>query len=66
MRNVKKVVGSIPGRVKPKTLKLVSDASPLSTQRLGVSAKADRSRVRIMCLGEVARLPVDRCFQQSL
>ena len=30
-----KVVGSIPGRVKPKTLKLVFADSPLRTQNLG-------------------------------
>ena len=30
------VVGSIHGRVKPKTLKLVFAASPLSTRHLGV------------------------------
>ena len=29
--NVKQIVGSSPGRVKPKTIKFVFDASPLST-----------------------------------
>jgi hypothetical protein len=34
-------VGSIPGRVKPRTIKLVFVASPLSTQHYGERAKID-------------------------
>ena len=43
--------------IKPKTLKLVFAASPLSTQHYGVRAKSGRPRVKIMCPGKVACLP---------
>ena len=44
--------GFVPGRVKPKTLKLVYAVSSLSTLHLGLRAKTGRPRVRIMCLGK--------------
>ena len=47
---------SIPGRVKPKTLKFIFAASPQSTKHLGVRAKTGQPRVRILCLGKVTRL----------
>ena len=62
--HVWKVAGSIPSHVKTKTLKLVFAASPLSTQHLGVRAKTGQSRVRKMCLGKVACLPMDCCFHE--
>ena len=55
--------GFDPLRVKLKTLKLVFAASSLSTQHLGVRAKTGRTRVRIICLGKVACLPVDCRFR---
>ena len=57
-----KVVGSILSRVKPKTIKLVFAASPLSTPHLGVRAKTGHSIVRTMYLGKVACLPEDCGF----
>ena len=50
-----------PGQTKD--MKLVSAASPLSTRHLGVRAKTE-SKVRILCLGEVERLPVECCFRE--
>ncbi|GFR82044.1 hypothetical protein ElyMa_002355900 [Elysia marginata] len=41
-------VGSIPGRVKPRTLKLVLAADPPSVWHYGFSAKSSRHGVRIM------------------
>ncbi|GFR61546.1 hypothetical protein ElyMa_000106400 [Elysia marginata] len=40
--------GSIPGRVKPRTLKLVLAADPPSVWQYGFSAKFDRPGVKIM------------------
>ena len=40
--------GFEPGQVKPKTVKLVIAASPLSMQLHGVRTKTDRLGVRIM------------------
>ena len=51
-----KVMGSIHAQVKPKTLKLVFSASPLSMQHLRVRAKTGRPIVRIMCLGKLSLL----------
>ncbi|GFR79331.1 hypothetical protein ElyMa_004017500 [Elysia marginata] len=48
-----KVSGSIPGRVKPRTLKLVLAADPPSVWHYGFSAKSGRPGVRIMWLGVV-------------
>jgi hypothetical protein len=42
------IVGSSPGRVKPKTVKLVFASSPLSTQQLGERAKTGWLGIRIM------------------
>ena len=39
----------VPGQVKPKTLKLVFAASPLSTQHYGKRAKTGWLRIRIIC-----------------
>ncbi|GFR97982.1 hypothetical protein ElyMa_006338200 [Elysia marginata] len=44
----REVRGSIPGRVKPKTLKLVVAADPPSVWRYGFTVKSGRSGVRIM------------------
>ena len=41
---------SIPDQVKPKAIKLVFVASPLSTQRYGERAKTGWLGIRIMCL----------------
>ena len=49
---VLKVVGSIPGRLKPNTLKFVFAVSLLSTKHLAVRAKTGWLRIRIMCLGK--------------
>ncbi|GFR57493.1 hypothetical protein ElyMa_003458300 [Elysia marginata] len=40
--------GSNPGRVKPRTLKLVLEADPPGVWRYGFSAKSGRPGVRIM------------------
>ena len=50
MPRVQKGVGSIPGRVNPKTLKSVFAASPLSTQHLGVRAKTGQPIVSKKCV----------------
>ena len=58
---VQKVVVSIPSKIKTKTLNLVSAASSLSMQHLGVQwskSKDGSAGVRIICLGKV-----DCCFQ---
>ena len=54
--------GFNPFQIKPKTLKLVFAASPLSAQHLGVRAKTGWPRVRIMYVIKVACLPADCCF----
>ncbi|GFR78093.1 hypothetical protein ElyMa_002253000 [Elysia marginata] len=46
--------GSIPGRVKPRTLKLVLSADPPSVWRYGFSAESGRPGIRIMGLGVVS------------
>jgi hypothetical protein len=57
-------LGSSPGRVKPKTLKLVFVASTLSTQHLGERAKTVWFGIRIMCLSGATCLPADCCFSE--
>ncbi|GFS26323.1 hypothetical protein ElyMa_007050600 [Elysia marginata] len=49
----REVRGSIPGRVKPRTLKLVLAADPPCIWHNGFSAKSGRPGVRIMSLGVV-------------
>ena len=51
-----------PGQTKD--IKLVFSASPLSTQHLGVREKTGQPRIRIMCLGKLACLPVDCCIRE--
>ena len=56
---------SVEGRwVELMALKLVFAASPLDLEHLVVRAKTGRPRVRIMYLGEAARLPADCCFHE--
>ena len=50
-------MGLSPGWVKPKTIKLVFVASPLSTQHLGERAKTGWLEIRIMCLSGATCLP---------
>ena len=57
------------GRAKPKTIKLVFVASPLSTQHYGVRAKTNWLRIRIMSLCVRVRsgstcLSADCCFSE--
>jgi len=53
----------LPDRLKPKTIKLVFVASPLSTQNEG--EKADwLARIRIMCPSGATGLTVDYCFSE--
>ncbi|GFS21127.1 hypothetical protein ElyMa_005074400 [Elysia marginata] len=54
--------GSIPGRVKPRTLKLALAADPPCVWHYGFSAKSGRPGVSIMCLGVVyAALRTSQC-----
>ena len=50
--NGREDLGSIPGRVKPKTLKMVLDTSLLNTQQyqVRISGKVEQSRVRSSAL----------------
>ena len=57
-------MGSSPGRVKPKTIKLVFVASPLSTQHSGETAKTGLLSIRIMCQSGATSLPADCCFSE--
>ena len=57
-------MGSSPGRIKPKTLKLVFIASPLSMQHRGERATTGRLGIRIMCLSGATCLPADCCFSE--
>ena len=50
---------------KPKTLKLVFVASPLSTQHLGERAKTGLLGIRIMCPIGATYLPADYCFSEQ-
>ena len=54
--------GRGPGQTKD--IKMIFAASQVSTQHLVVRAKTGRPLVRIMCLGKVARLPVDSYFRE--
>jgi hypothetical protein len=56
------IVGSSPGRVIPKTIKLVFVASPLSTQHKGERAKTGWLRIRIICPSGATCIPTDCCF----
>jgi len=57
-------MGSGPDQVKPKTLKLIFVASPLSTQHLGVRAKTGWLVIRIMCPSRATCLPVYCYFSE--
>jgi hypothetical protein len=58
-----KIVGLSPGRVKPKTIKLIFVAYPLNTQHLVVIAnKTDRFGISIMCPSGMTFLSEDDCF----
>ena len=56
-------MGSSPGQVKPKTIKLVFVASPLSMQHKEKEQTVWHG-IRIMCPSEAICLPVDYCFSQ--
>jgi len=58
-------VGASPGRVKPKTIRLVFVAvSPLSVQHKGVRAKTGWLGIRIMCPSGATYLSADCCFSE--
>ena len=59
-----KIVGSSPGRVKPKTMKLIYVGSSLSTQHYGERAKTGWLGIRIMCPSGTICLPADCCFSE--
>ena len=61
---VRQIVGSSPGRVKPRTLHLVFVASPLNTQHYGERAKIGWLEIRIMCPNGMTFLPADCCFSE--
>jgi len=54
-------VGLSPDQVKPKTIKLVFVASPLSTQDEGERAKTGWLGIRIMCLSGATCLSANCC-----
>jgi hypothetical protein len=56
--------GFEPGWVKPKTIKLVFVASPLSMQHKGERAKTGWLEIRIMCLTWTTCLSADCCFSE--
>jgi hypothetical protein len=56
--------GSSPGRVKPKTIKLVFVASPLSTRYYGERAKTGWLGIGIMCPSGATCLSADCCFSE--
>ena len=58
------IVGSNPGRVKLKTIKLVYAAYPLSTQQQAERTKTGWLGIRIMCPCEATCLPADCCFSE--
>ena len=58
------IVGSNAGQVKPKTIKLVCVASPLSTQHLREKAKTGGLGIRIIYPSWAAYLPTDSCFNE--
>jgi len=58
------IVGSSPDRVKPKAMKLVFVASPLSTQHSGERAKTGWLGIRIMCQSGTTCQSADCCFSE--
>ena len=56
--------GFEPLRVKPKTMKFVFVASPLSMQLYGIKAKTGWLGIRIFCQNGATCLPVDCCLSQ--
>jgi hypothetical protein len=54
----------LPDRLKPKTIKLVFVASPLSTQYEGEKAKTGWLGIRIMCPSGATGLTMDYCFSE--
>ena len=63
--HARKLVGFIPDRVKPKSIKLLFFASPLSTQYWGVSAKTVWLEIRITYSSGEPCLPADCFFQRT-
>ncbi|GFS25414.1 hypothetical protein ElyMa_005182700 [Elysia marginata] len=61
----REVRGSIPGRVKPRTLKLVLAADPPSVWRYGFSAKSGPSGVRIRLGVVLASAPYITVWQHA-
>jgi hypothetical protein len=57
-------MGSSPRRVKPRTIKLVFVASPLSTRHYEERAKIGWLGIRIICPNGVTFLPADCCFSE--
>ena len=51
-------------QVKPKTIKLIFVASPLSTKHSGERAKTGWLAIRIMCPSGATCLPADCCFSE--
>ena len=56
--------GFEPGRIEPKTVKLVFVASLLSTQHYGERAKTGWLGIRIVCPSGMTCLPADCCFSE--
>ena len=57
-------MGSSPGVIKPKAIKLVFVVSPRSTQYEGVRAKTGWLGIRIMCPSGVTCLHTECCFSE--
>ena len=57
-------VCSSPDEVKPKTIKLIFAASPLTTQQLGERAKTGWLGIRIMCPNGATCLSAECCFSE--
>ena len=57
-------MGLSPGWVKPKTIKWVFVAPPLSTQNYGGRAKTGWLGIRIMCPSGATCLSADCCFSE--
>ena len=55
---------SSPGRVKPKTMKMVFAVSPLSSQQYGLKAKTGWLGIRMMCPSGLTYLPLNCCFTE--
>jgi hypothetical protein len=56
-------MGSRPGLVKPKAIKLVFVASPLNTQHYAVRAKTGNwLKIKTMSPSDATCLPADCCF----